>query len=461
MKAIFGGAVKKPLMTKVSMRHLNEIVRERNQYSRDTVEAWQDYINLKGRLDTEVSKISKRNNFLVEELESWKQQFLKFEQFVKQLTEEAQDLKVKIETHKRENRRLQTAIDEQKSDAVRLSIRLSGTEKQRDDALEALVLQQEIAEELERERKRNKKELAALQHTNKNIIRQREEAQRVVVHLRSLISGQTHHMEHIVRSLTDAPELSDYIEEGFEGGPDSRSATPVKETVALTPRRSLANMRNSSAQRSRRPGSSLDRKSVDDEKVSPEMESRFFKSRKRLSEMSFTGVADRHLRDKTDAISNIIRNISEQCAAAVEGLQLAHNAEHEEVLPAEKHGSQLGAQSEDEEQSVRTEGSEVASEAGYDEPSYLQPGYKRSSVPPTPGLDHDRSSTSMSNNSLSTTPDRSSQQYAHGLGTKILEGDVESEVGSEAGNHDTGMMQKGSVPGVHEMMRPSTARIVS
>ena len=61
-------------MTKVSMRHLNEIVRERNQYSRDTVEAWQDYINLKGRLDTELSKVTKRNNFLAEELESWKQQ---------------------------------------------------------------------------------------------------------------------------------------------------------------------------------------------------------------------------------------------------------------------------------------------------------------------------------------------------------------------------------------------------
>ena len=66
--------MKKPLMTKVSMRHLNEIVRERNQYSRDTFEAWQDYINLKGRLDTELAKVNKRNNFLVEELESWKQQ---------------------------------------------------------------------------------------------------------------------------------------------------------------------------------------------------------------------------------------------------------------------------------------------------------------------------------------------------------------------------------------------------
>src|ERR1700710_234951 len=74
MRAFFGGAVKKPLMTKVSMRHLNEIVRERNQYSRDALEAWQDFINLKGRMDTELGKVTKRNNFLVEELESWKQQ---------------------------------------------------------------------------------------------------------------------------------------------------------------------------------------------------------------------------------------------------------------------------------------------------------------------------------------------------------------------------------------------------
>jgi hypothetical protein len=74
MKAVFGGAVKKPLMTKVSMRHLNEIVRERNQYSRDALEAWQDFINLKGRMDTELGKVTKRNNFLVEELETLKQQ---------------------------------------------------------------------------------------------------------------------------------------------------------------------------------------------------------------------------------------------------------------------------------------------------------------------------------------------------------------------------------------------------
>ena len=74
MKAIFGGAVKKPLMTKVSMRHFNEIVRERNQYSRDAMEAWQDFINLKYRMDAELTRATKRNNFLSEEIESWKSQ---------------------------------------------------------------------------------------------------------------------------------------------------------------------------------------------------------------------------------------------------------------------------------------------------------------------------------------------------------------------------------------------------
>ena len=220
MKAIFGGSVKKPLMTKVSMRHLNEIVRERNQYSRDAMEAWQDFINLKGRMDTELSKVTKRNNFLVEELETWKQQFLKFQAFAEQLTKETSELKVKIETHKRENRRLSGLIDQQKDDLARLTVRLSGTEKQRDDALEALVLQQEIAEELERERKRNQSELANLQHTNTTLLHQRDEAQRVVLQLRTLISGQSLQMDHLARSIgasaAASTDLADLVAEQVE-----------------------------------------------------------------------------------------------------------------------------------------------------------------------------------------------------------------------------------------------------
>jgi hypothetical protein len=409
---MFGGSVKKPLMTKVSMRHLNEIVRERNQYSRDAMEAWQDFINLKGRMDMELTKVTKRNNFLVEELESWKQQFLKFQAFAEQLTKETQDLKVKIENHKRENRRLTNLIDQQKDDAARLAVRLSGTEKQRDDALEALVLQQEIAEELERERKRNKKELGALQHTSSTLTRQRDEAQRVVLHLRALIDGQAHHMEHIVKSLSTAPELTEYIEEGFEEVDEdeednSRASTESKEDARIqaNPDHQRVPSRVDGS-RSFSRASTVDTK-LDGEDVSPDMEDRLLNnpsSRKRLSQLSMADVADRHLRDKTDAIAYIIRNISEQCAAAVEGLQLAQRADSDDEDATSQ--KRIRAPASEDGQVSTAQGSEF----GDDRSEYLAPE-NRSTAPPTPDLIHNRSSTSMSMASSSTTPDRNSLQH--------------------------------------------------
>ncbi|MCJ1311917.1 hypothetical protein MMC25_005590 [Agyrium rufum] len=475
MKAIFSGATKKPLMTKVSMRHLNEVVRERNQYSRDVAEAWQDFINLKGRMDTELVKVSKRNQFLNEELESWKQQFLKFQAFAEALTKETQDLKTKIEGHKRENRRLTSAIDQHKDESQRTAARLSGTEKQRDDALEALVLQQEIAEELERERKRNKKELSALQHTNKNILRQRDEAQRVVIHLRALISGQTHHMEHIVRSLGKAPEISGYLNgSGEHSEAESASSEHSRSVRSSTTSRSAATKRSSAgrktkyySRRSDSPTSSVEGgpKSVRNDELIPETERRFFslppgEKTKRFSQSSMADVADRHLRDKTDAIADIIRNISEQCAAAVEGLQLAHDAEHDdEYMDTEQQASAHRSVSED--GMDRSEAGEVASEHSYDEGSYLTPDYKHTSIPPTPDLVHNnRSSTSMSMISASTVPDRSSGQYSPGGlgGTKIINGDDISEGGSEVGQHDQRTLYK-EPPS--EMVRPLTARLTT
>ncbi|KAF0315448.1 DENN domain-containing protein [Colletotrichum asianum] len=425
IKAVFGGSVKKPLMTKVSMRHLNEIVRERNQYSRDALEAWQDFINLKGRMDTELNKVTKRNNYLNEELESWKQQFLKFQAFAEQLTKETQDLKVKIETHKRENRRLAGLIDQQKDDNSRLNVRLGATEKQRDDALEALVLQQEIAEELERERKRNKKELAALQHTNVTILRQRDEARRVVLHLRSLIGGQSHHMEHLVQSLTKPDDLEREIEEGYD--PEEVDGEAPRDADA-----NQARLLSAAAQ-----------------------------ANKRLSTSSFKDVADRHLKDKTDAIAHIIRNIAEQCQAAVEGLQLAQDAEIDEraaKLRAQRRRSNLSAagQSDDGHDTQ----SNATSEMGED--SLLHPVSGRtSSIPPTPDLVPNRSSTAMSFASSAATPERSSQQYMirDDIPTKIVEDDEDFE---EERSESESMPPQHGVVGKHSdglIHRPSGARI--
>ncbi|KAK7746713.1 hypothetical protein SLS53_001900 [Cytospora paraplurivora] len=412
MKAVFGGSVKKPLMTKVSMRHLNEIVRERNQYSRDAQEAWQDFINLKSRMDTELAKVTKRNNYLNDELDNWKQQFLKFQAFAETLTKETQDLKTKIDVHKRENRRLASLIDQQKDDAARMSVRLNGTEKQRDDALEALVLQQEIAEELERERKRNKKELSALQHTNMTILRQRDEARRVVLHLRSLIGGQSHHMEHLVQSLSNPVELEEEIASGFVETTEEEGGMAPADKERL-----LKAVRNS----------------------------------QRFSSSSFTDAADRHLKDKTDAISHIIRNIAEQCQAAVEGLQLAEDAMIDTPTANRRRSGYLsGGISEDGRSTVTSDyGDEGGHRSG-----------RASSIPPTPDLILNRSSTSMSFASTIATPERSSQQYAvgHEIPTKIVE-DEEEEYAERS---DSEMPQPRGMVGKHAaslMHRPSGARI--
>jgi hypothetical protein len=460
VKAIFGGSVKKPLMTKVSMRHLNEIVRERNQYSRDAQEAWTDFINLKQRLDSELGKVTKRNNFLVEELESWKQQFLKFQAFAEQLTKETQDLKVKIENHKRENRRLTSLIDQQKDDAARLTVRLSGTEKQRDDALEALVLQQEIAEELERERKKNKKELAALQHTNGAIMRQRDETQRVVLHLRALIEGQTHHMEHIVKSLNQ-DDMSNYMDAGFEDVPEededefedaeTRTQTPsrrsIKDKSEVGTIRGVAGVE--SRQESR--ASTAQGKHLDGEDVTPDMEQRLYnnpaRNSKRFSNQSMVDVADRVLRDKTDAIAYIIRNISEQCAAAVEGLQLAQRADTEDDNHSDRRSS-VGQLSSAGGRAQSTIGSEYG-----DDDNMLRPN-RGSSIPPTPDLSH-RSSTSMSMASASTTPDRTSLQHrSHDIPvvpTRIIED--EDDVDDNDVHADMIPVSKYATP----LQRPNTA----
>ena len=328
-------------------------------------------------------------------------------------------------------------------------------------------MQQEIAEKLERERKHNKKELLALQSNNATILRQRDEAQRVVLHLRSLISGQTHHMEHIVRSLNEGRDLSESIEEGLDNLPQEfQGRVPVDGNEDAKAVGRAASPRDGFRLSSNSIGSA--RQSIDGSNVSPDMENRLFdmpttdRRSKRFSELNMGDVADRHLRDKTDAIADIIRNISDQCAAAIEGLQLAHDAEHEDEIPETTKSSDTTVPQSDDGQalSLRTEGSEfdgAASENGTDA-GLLTPDGRASSIPPTPELVHNRSSTSMSIVSASTAPtDRASQGYSHTYDrAKVVQGDEEHELGSDAGQPENSIVSKHQAD---DMPRPTTARI--
>ncbi|RMD43600.1 hypothetical protein DV735_g1502, partial [Chaetothyriales sp. CBS 134920] len=415
IKAVFGGATKKPLMTKISMRHMNEIVRERNQYSRDALEAWQDFINLKLRMDNELQKVAKQNNHLMQEVETWKLQFSKFQAFVEQLNKELAELRVKIESYKRENRRLTGLIDQQKDDTTRLGLRLAGTERQRDNALEALVLQQGIAEDLEKERARNRKEISALQHTNATLERQRNEAQSVLLHLRNLITGQTHHMEHIVRTMDSSTEMS-YMHSGYEDEEldDELSEREVSSLHLPAGRAGTAT-------------------SIDGQDVSPDMEDKLLSNVKRVSTRysALPDVADLHLREKTDAIAEIIRSISEQCAAAVEGLQLANDA-----AETDEEGNDLvtgqpttSGHSRENSNALSVDGPADYSSTGN---GHLTPISDNSSTPPTPDLVHQRSSTALSMASTAPTNYTARESLNQNTGRNDRAKIISSEYGDAA-----------------------------
>ena len=188
-------------------------------------------------------------------------------------------------------------------------------------------------------------------------------------------------------------DLEDIAEEGKVGENGEDDATPYRLACLIT---------------------ILQTQQDNGEDMTPEMEARLInglRNSKRYSQMSIVDVADRHLRDKTDAIAHIIRNISEQCAAAVEGLQLAHDAdvEAEELAMSQNRNHRVSNLST---VTASDDGhSNGGSEKGDD--SLLHPSGRASSIPPTPDLIHNRSSTSMSISSATTTPETEQPTIQH------------------------------------------------
>jgi uncharacterized protein YcgI (DUF1989 family) len=118
-----------------------------------------------------------------------------------ELIKELAEVRGKLEAQERETHRLTGLLDQQKDEAARPAVKLSAAERQRDSSLEALVLQQGIDEELEREKSRSRKELAALRDANCTLGGQREEAKRMQRDLEGRVRTIERHL-HAEKQLT-------------------------------------------------------------------------------------------------------------------------------------------------------------------------------------------------------------------------------------------------------------------
>ena len=253
-------------------------------------------------------------------------------------------------------------------------------------------------------------------------------------------------MEHIVRTIGSANELADFVNEGYDDIGEDEEEEDSEE--GLKPREPITRASISA--------------SVDGQDVTPAMEKLLASSKrasKRWSALSMSDVADKHLREKTDAIADIIRNISEQCAAAVEGLQLANDAAEidEEDTTGEDVTSSMGGHSR--EDSGNLSASEPRHGTGH-----LTPTSDHSSVPPTPDLVHQRSSTALSMASTAPTNYTARESLNQNTGrdrTKIIEDeDAERAYDSASVNGEAAEPSKKHTEGASSSRGPVLSRVM-
>jgi hypothetical protein len=242
-----------------------------------------------------------------------------------------------------------------------------------------------------------------MREANEHVVSQREDALKVVLHLRKLIDGQAHLLEDIVQTL---PESIIQVESDSETPqPSLKPALDRLSVPAPQDNRSISVLSN--------------REKLEGADVTPEMEDKFFDGSrsagsnngfpsgldraKRYSLASISDVADKSLKEKTGAIADIIRNISEQCARAVDTLHLV-DEEYEALARddmSEAVGPSINGGDDDDLHSMSVQGDDTRSEGSVRRNSDVSVRSATSGLTrPTPDLT-ERSGTSFSNFSAS------------------------------------------------------------
>ncbi|ORY82077.1 AEX-3 domain-domain-containing protein [Protomyces lactucae-debilis] len=268
LAAVLKGSQKKPATTKVLSKTLQELSREKNTNAREVAEAWQSYCALKTRMTVEVTKLTKRNDFLVGELGTWKAQFEKFQGIAEELTKQSLELKTKIDHYKLENRKLTLVIQERALEARKQAEVLARTEQERDAVI---ADNKRMSEELLKEKQHLKEKMRQMKTENDLLMKQRNEIEQVLLGLRELISEQPKQLEQILErkepgQAQDTPEQASVNE-------TAPAATTTKEVQS-----------------------------------------------KRWSTISVSDSADALVREKTSEISALLNKMTSQCLSAIDAI---------------------------------------------------------------------------------------------------------------------------------------------
>ncbi|CBQ73443.1 conserved hypothetical protein [Sporisorium reilianum SRZ2] len=111
-----------------------------------------NFVDARDGLENKIGRLNKRLAFLMSEGEMWRQQFDKIQQLVDRLTQEASDLRAKLDKERRESRRLTSTLQQRDMEYVQAQIQLKDTEQAREKAQAELLRMRTAMENLESER---------------------------------------------------------------------------------------------------------------------------------------------------------------------------------------------------------------------------------------------------------------------------------------------------------------------
>ncbi|RMZ75699.1 hypothetical protein DV738_g5349, partial [Chaetothyriales sp. CBS 135597] len=176
---------------KLSPSTLSSMTQDRNALARALAEAWREYIALKTRADARSQALKTSEEQLTSDLDKQKRDFEELSECTEQLIEETRTLQGVINMKNKELAKIQRQLSDKTTHARQMSNHVRELQRELDSAGTTLKAQEDLLHEMERKR-------GAEEST---VSQERDDAQRAVIHLTSLISGQVAYIERVMASL--------------------------------------------------------------------------------------------------------------------------------------------------------------------------------------------------------------------------------------------------------------------
>jgi hypothetical protein len=285
---------------KVNVRDLTTMVHDRNNFARNSTDAWDTYIKLKRRTDIKIGDLLKREQELESSVEDQKKEFAELSECTEQLIEDTRQLQKVVNTQKKENTLVASQLKDKTVHAKQLSSHVAELQSELKEANHTLQVQEELLSEVERSRDSAK----TFENRFQAVSSERDEAHRAVIHLTSLISGQITYIERVLASLVNPSRPSSRTENRASRRRSFQSlagGSPVPSPTFAS-RRHTADFSNAMA-----PLSAAISAYGQNRSASP------------LSQMESTE-DEPSLKDKVGAVAATVRKINQQCIAAIQEL---------------------------------------------------------------------------------------------------------------------------------------------